>query len=125
MPFQPYKPTDPKSLLSNPFAENQIGGSAFGTKPVGDSGILIETKDPIVISKKPFTFSNPSQSEWDARKRLNENLLKIKEDSVKIKKDSEKSWWKKQTKTAKIIYVGVTIVAVAIIGFYAVKKINK
>lgn len=116
--FQPYKPTDINSLLANPFAENPIGGSAFGTKPVGDSGILVKTKDPIVISKKPFTFSNPSQSEWDARKRLNENLLKIKE-------DSEKSWWQKQTKTSKIIYVGVAIVGVAIIGFYAVKKINK
>ena len=117
-PFQPYKPTDSKSLLSNPFAENQIGGSAFGTKPVGDSGILIKTKDPIITTKKPFTFSNPSQSQWDARKRLNENLIKTKE-------DAEKSWWQKQTKTAKTIYVSVGVLAVGLIGYLVYKKVSK
>jgi hypothetical protein len=117
-PFQPYKPTDSKSLLSNPFAENQIGGSSFGVKPVGDSGILIKTKDPIVTTKKPFTFTNPSQSQWDARKKLNENLIKTKE-------DAEKSWWQKQTKTAKTIYVSVGVLAVGLIGYYAYKKFGK
>ena len=117
-PFQPYKPTDSRSLLSNPFAENQIGGSAFGTKPVGDSGILIKTKDPIITTKKPFTFTNPSQSEWESRKKLNENLIKTKE-------DAEKSWWQKQTKTAKTIYVSVGVLAVAVIGYLAYKKYSK
>ena len=117
-PFQPYKPTDSRSLLSNPFAENQIGGSAFGTKPVGDSGILIKTKDPIITTKKPFTFTNPSQSEWESRKKLNENLIKTKE-------DAEKSWWQKQTKTAKTMYVSVGVLAVAVIGYLAYKKYSK
>ena len=119
-PFQPYKPTDSKSLLSNPFAENQIGGSAFGTKPVGDSWILIKTKDPIITTKKPFSFTDktPSQLEWESRKRLNENLIKTKE-------DAEKSWWQKQTKTAKTIYVSVGVLAVGLIGYYAYKKVSK
>lgn len=118
MPITPFQRTDEKTLFSNPFAENKIGGNVFGTKPVGDSGILIKTKDPIVTSKKPFTFSNPSQSEWDARKRLNENLIKTKE-------DAEKSWWQKQTKTAKTIYVSVGVLAVGLIGYYAYKKFGK
>ena len=117
-PFQPYTPTDPKSLFKNPFAENQIGGSAFGTKPVGDSGILIKTKDPIITTKKPFTFSNPSQSQWDARKKLNENLIKSKE-------DAEKSWWQKQSKKAKTIYVSVGVIAVGLIGYLVYKKVSK
>ena len=119
-PFQPYKPTDSKSLLSNPFAENQIGGSAFGTKPVGDSGILIKTKDPILTTKKPFSFTDktPAQLEWESRKKLNENLIKTKE-------DAEKSWWQKQTKTAKTIYVSVGVLAIGLIGYYAYKKVSK
>jgi hypothetical protein len=117
-PFQPYKPTDSRSLLSNPFAENQIGGSAFGTKPVGDSGILIKTKDPIITTKKPFTFTNPSQSEWESRKKLNENLIKTKE-------DAEKSWWAKKTKNQKTMIIGGSVLAVAVIGYLAYKKYSK
>jgi hypothetical protein len=108
--------SEPK--LNNPFAENKIGGSAFGTKPVGDSGILIKTKDPIITTKKPFTFTNPSQSEWESRKKLNENLIKAKE-------EAEKSWWQKQTKTAKTIYVSVGVLAVGLIGYLVYKKISK
>lgn len=119
-PFQSFKSTDSKSLLSNPFAENKIGGSAFGTKPVGDSGILIKTKDPILTTKKPFSFTDktPAQLEWESRKKLNENLIKTKE-------DAEKSWWQKQTKTAKTIYVSVGVLAIGFIGYYAYKKVSK
>lgn len=117
-PITPFQRIEEKTLLSNPFVENQIGGNAFGTKPVGDSGIVVKTKDPIITSNKPFTFTNPSQSNWDARKKLNENLLKTKE-------EVEKSWWQKRTKTQKHLIVGGSILVVAILGYLIYKKVSK
>ena len=123
----PFQPIDVKGLLSNtnPFTENKVGGSAFGTKPLGsnlnqNSTLTIKTKDPIIMGKKPFSFTDktPAQMQWESRKKLNENLIKTKE-------EAEKSWWQKQTKTAKTIYVSVGVLAVGLIGYLVYKKISK
>jgi hypothetical protein len=121
----PFQPTNTKNLLSNPFAENKVGGSAFGTKPLGstlskDSTLTIKTKDPIIMGKKPFSFTDktPAQMEWESRKKLNENLITQKE-------TQEKGWWGKKTKKQKTLIIGGSVVALGLISYLLYKRYSK
>jgi len=123
----PFQPTDVKGLLSNlnPFTENKVGGSSFGTKPVGsslgqDSTLTIKTKDPIITAKKPFSFTDktPAQMEWESRKKLNENLITQKE-------TQEKGWWSKKTKKQKTLIIGGSVVALGLISYLLFKRYLK
>lgn len=123
----PFQPIDVKGLLSNtnPFTENKVGGSAFGTKPVGssltqDSTLTIKTKDPIITAKKPFSFTDktPAQMEWESRKKLNENLITQKE-------NQEKGWWGKKTKKQKTLIIGGSVVALGLISYLLYKRYSK
>jgi hypothetical protein len=127
-PFSPYKPTNVNSLLSNPFSEKPLSGNAFGTKPLGstlmqDSPLTITTKDPIYTTKTPFSFTNksPSQMQWEARKRLNENLIVQKTEAENVKQN----WWSKKSKKQKTMIIGGSVLAVAVISYLAYKKYSK
>jgi hypothetical protein len=121
----PFQSTNIKNLLSNPFTENKVGGSAFGTKPLGsslnqNSTLTIKTKEPIIMGKKPFSFTDktPAQMQWESRKKLNENLITQKE-------NQEKSWWAKKTKTQKTLIIGGGVVALGLISYLLYKKYSK
>jgi hypothetical protein len=123
----PFQPIDVKGLLSNtnPFTENKVGGSAFGTKPLGsslnqNSTLTIKTKDPIITAKKPFSFTDktPAQMEWESRKKLNENLIIQKE-------NQEKGWWSKKTKKQKTMIIGGSVLALGLISYLLYKRYSK
>ena len=123
----PFQPIDVKGLLSNtnPFTENKVGGSAFGTKPLGsslnqNSTLTIKTKDPIIMAKKPFSFTDktPAQMQWESRKKLNENLITQKE-------NQEKGWWAKKTKNQKTMIIGGSVLALGVISYFLYKRYSK
>jgi len=126
----PFQPIDVKGLLSNtnPFTENKVGGNAFNTKPLGstlmqDSPLTIKTKDPIYTTKTPFSFTNksPSQMQWEARKRLNENLIVQKTEAENVKQN----WWSKKSKKQKTMIIGGSVVALGLISYLLYKRYSK
>lgn len=85
-------------------------------------------KQPIYIVD-PNQYSAPKGIESVRGNKEKEVLIQPKiqpKIETKIETKSKKpSWWQKQTKTAKTIYVSAGVLAVGLIGYYAYKKFSK